>query len=115
MVYGRNVRGPFELLKEEWESKENRVMNICQWVNELKQRLEMIRDIVVEREGLAKETMKVQYDKRAKERELRLRYRVAPTLTTLQLKINHMVTTWLLAVISSPTHKHTSVVKCQEV
>ena len=71
MVYGRNVRGPLELLKEEWESKENRVMNInCQWVNELKQRLEMIRDIVVEREGLAKETMKVQYDKRANEREL---------------------------------------------
>ena len=69
MVYGRNVRGPLELLKEEWESKENRVMNICQWVNELKQRLEMIRDIVVEREGLAKETMKVQYDKRAKERD----------------------------------------------
>ena len=34
-------------------------MNICQWVNELKQRFEMIRDIVVEREGLAKETMKL--------------------------------------------------------
>ena len=29
IVYGKQVRGPLKLLKEEWESPNKKVMNVC--------------------------------------------------------------------------------------
>ena len=65
IVYGRQVRGPLELLKEEWESPKKKVMNVCDWVDRLRKRLEIVHEVVNEREKDAKVKMKSMYDKRA--------------------------------------------------
>ena len=58
------------MLKEEWESPKKKVMNVCDWVDRLRKRLEIVREVVNEREKDAKVKMKSMYDKRAEEREL---------------------------------------------
>ena len=35
-MYSRNVRGPLELLKDQWVSEEEKVMKVCEWIEDLK-------------------------------------------------------------------------------
>ena len=66
IIYGRQVRGPSEFLKEEWESPNKKVMNVCDWVEKLRKRLEIVREVVNERGKDEKVKMKNMYDKMAR-------------------------------------------------
>ena len=66
LVFGRIVRGPLELLRETWDSEEKKAMNVSQWVEELGQRLEVIRDTMREKMVVAKEKLKRDYDRGAR-------------------------------------------------
>lgn len=69
IIYGRQVRGPLELLKESWDSQGKEQVDVCMWVEQLQERLEMVRDTVRECETKAKVKMKAMYDKKAQSRE----------------------------------------------
>ena len=45
LIYGMNLRGPLELLADCWETEEKRMMVVCEWVNALQERLEIVREI----------------------------------------------------------------------
>ena len=71
VIYGRNLRGPLEILKDSWENTEKEKFDVCIWVEELQERLEVIKNCVGEKEEKSKEKMKAEYDKKAKIRELK--------------------------------------------
>ena len=70
VVFGRQVRGPLEVLAESWCDDEEKEMNVVEWVSELKRKLELVREVVREKETKAKKAMKATYDRNAKERDL---------------------------------------------
>ena len=71
IIFGRNVRGPTEILKDSWENVEKEKFNVSVYVEELQKRLQKIRDTVLERERerQAKDRMKTSYDAKTKPRE----------------------------------------------
>ena len=64
IIYGKNVRGPLEVLKESWERNEKEQFKVCKWIEQLQQRLQVIRDSAKNKEVQAKENMKRYYDKK---------------------------------------------------
>ena len=70
VVFGRQVIGPLEVLAESWCDDEEKEMNVVEWVSELKRKLELVREVVREKETKAKKAMKATYDRNAKERDL---------------------------------------------
>ena len=70
VIYGKNMRGPLEVIKDSWECTEKNEFNMCEWMEKLQERLEVVRECVRQKEVEAKERMKKEYDKRAKERVL---------------------------------------------
>ena len=69
IIFGRHIRGPLELLKDVWETEEKRTMNVCDWVAELQDRLEVVRDVLRDKMKVAKEKQKVEYDRTTKLRK----------------------------------------------
>ena len=47
MVYGCNVRTPLEVMYEGWRGQMGDRLNVVDWVEELGERLEAVRDIAV--------------------------------------------------------------------
>lgn len=56
-------------MKESWDSQGKEQVDVCMWVEQLQERLEMVRDTVRECETKAKVKMKAMYDKKAQSRE----------------------------------------------
>ena len=50
LIYGKNVRGPLEILRESWENQEKEQFNVSTWIEELHERLQTIRDVAAQRE-----------------------------------------------------------------
>ena len=69
IIFGRHIRGPLELLKDVWETEEKRMMNVCDWIAELQDRLEVVRDVLRDKMKAAKEKQKVEYDRTTKLRK----------------------------------------------
>ena len=68
MVYGRNVRTPLEVMYEGWRGQVGDGLNVVDWVEELGDRLEAVRDIAV-KNGLTESSQrKKYYDKGTVER-----------------------------------------------
>ena len=66
LLYGRDVRGPLEILHESWlNSSEYENCNVFEWLTEVKARLKELSILVAEKEGVAKSSMKDHYDKSA--------------------------------------------------
>jgi len=70
LIYGRDVRGPLEMLKSTWLSGELPEKSLHEWVEQLKDKMEAMSLLVSSRERAAKEKMKSIYDKKAKSRSL---------------------------------------------
>ena len=62
---------PFGILKDSWENTEKEKFDVCKWVEELQERLEVIKNCVREKEEKSKKKMKDEYDKKAEVRELK--------------------------------------------
>ena len=63
VIFGRPLRGPLDVLKEGWLSGDLKDMSTIDWINQLRERLSDLADIVCDRESKAKAKMKAQYDK----------------------------------------------------
>ena len=68
MIHGRNLRGPLEVMKEGWLSGEVNFVSSIEWVNELRENLANVHEVMKEREKEDKRKMKERYDIRAVER-----------------------------------------------
>ena len=70
LIYGRDVRGPLEMLKCTWLDGELPEKSLHDWVEQLKDRMEVMSQLASSREKAAKVKMKSNYDKKAKPRTL---------------------------------------------
>ena len=70
VVLGWPVRGPLDVVKEGWLSGEMDQKTVVEWADQLGEKLIEMREVVVEREKVAKASMKAQYEKKAQSREL---------------------------------------------
>ena len=65
MIYGRQLRGPLDLVKDGWLAGNLSQVDAVEWVNAMREKLKVMSDIVVGKEQKAKEQMKKGYDKHA--------------------------------------------------
>jgi len=69
MVYGRQVRGPLDALKEGWMIGEVDEHSAVSWLNQLKERMETIVEMARKQDEKTKKAMKRQFDRGARMRE----------------------------------------------
>lgn len=70
MVYGRQVRGPLDVLRETWEEKEKSPESVVSYVSRVHDRLATTRDIAHSNQIKKKQEMKTWYDQTARQRSL---------------------------------------------
>ena len=66
LLFGRDVKGPLELLSSTWLEGESEEANVSEWLLNVKARMVEMSEIVSDRERKAKQEMKHFYDKSAK-------------------------------------------------
>lgn len=71
LLYGRNPRGPMDVLKEEWQEPKSGHQSVVTYLQDMYHRLEMARASAKQTETLQKKTMKEQYDRRLKPRKFK--------------------------------------------
>ncbi|XP_062421516.1 uncharacterized protein LOC134132872 [Pungitius pungitius] len=87
LLYGRQVRGPLDLLKERWEGPKDGKCSVVHYVVQMRARLEEMTSLAQEHLNKAQQTQKVWYDKRAKERSLEPGQKVLLLLPTTENKL----------------------------
>ena len=68
LLYGREVRGPLDVLKESWESKERSDQNVVAYISMMRDKLDAMASEVHSNLTSAHQQQKVWYDRRARER-----------------------------------------------
>ncbi|KAG1936368.1 gag-pol fusion protein [Pimephales promelas] len=87
LLYGRQVRGPLDLLKEKWEGPKDGMCSVVQYVVQMRERLEEMTSLAQENIRRAQQTQKVWYDKRARERSFEPGQKVLLLLPTSENKL----------------------------
>ena len=87
LIYGRNVRGPLDILKESWEAKPKSPESVVSYVLMVRERLAKLRDIVRENLEDAQATQKQWYDRNARCREFQTGDQVLLLLPTSSNKL----------------------------
>ena len=73
LMFGREVRGPLELLRTSWVDGDNvEGCNVSEWMTEVKLKMLEMAELVSEREKTAKAKMKSYYDQGAKTKTFRV-------------------------------------------
>ena len=65
LVYGRDVRTPLELVYGEWTGAKGKEMDVCSWVGQVQERLELVREAARSRKTEASRARKEAYDKKS--------------------------------------------------
>ncbi len=87
LLYGQQVRGPLDLLKEQWEGPKDGTCSVVQYVIQMRERLEEMTSLAQENIKKAQQTQKVWYDKKARERSFEPGQRVLLLLPTSENKL----------------------------
>ena len=66
LMYGREVKGPLEVLRTSWSEGDGEDCSVSEWLVEVKEKMSMMAELVSDREKVAKQRMKAYYDKGAK-------------------------------------------------
>ena len=69
LVYGRQVRGPLDVLKEEWKASKRASESVVSYVLEVHENLEKMSVIVRQNLETAQKVQKTWYDKNVRQRE----------------------------------------------
>ena len=93
LIYGRSVRGPMAILKELWSKdiQDPQVKTTYQYVVDLRHRLDYLCDIAHENLQKASRKQKFQYDKNARQRNMKVGEKV---LILLPKKANKLLLQW---------------------
>ena len=92
LVFGRQVRGPMDVLKESWEAEKKSDESIVSYILSVQERLEEMADIVKQNLSGAQKTQKRWYDRKAHEREFTEGDKV---LVLLPTSTNKLKAEWL--------------------
>ncbi|KAK7907616.1 hypothetical protein WMY93_016228 [Mugilogobius chulae] len=87
LLYGRQVRGPLDLLKDHWEHAESEKDNIVAYVLKMRERLEAMASLAQENLKAAQERQKTWYDRKAKDRVFTPGQKVLLLLPTSENKL----------------------------
>ena len=87
LVFGREVRGPLDVLKEGWEANKRSSESVVAHVLTLRERLESMTELAAEHMREAQEKQKVWYDRNARMRELKSNDQVLILLPTSHNKL----------------------------
>ena len=66
LMFGREVKGPLEVLRTSWFEGDGEDCSVAEWLVEVKERMSEMAELVSDREKVAKGRMKAYYDKGAK-------------------------------------------------
>ena len=93
LIYGRSVHGPMAILKELWSKdiQDPQVKTTYQYVVDLRHRLDYLCDIAHENLQKASRKQKFQYDKNARQRNMKVGEKV---LILLPKKANKLLLQW---------------------
>lgn len=69
LVYGRQPKGPLDILQHSWTAPDNTAPNVYEYVTSVQKRLEEMTAIAHENKQVAKNQQKAWYDKHTKHRE----------------------------------------------
>ena len=72
LLFGRKVRGPLDVLKEEWTGEAREEVPVAVHVVEMRDRLQQMADLVQENAQKAQQRQKSSYDRGARPRDLEL-------------------------------------------
>ena len=70
LVYGRDVRGPLDVLQEDWIKNADVETDVLHYVMDVRERMEAAREIVEENARTAQQQQKTYYDKKTRETNL---------------------------------------------
>ena len=90
-MYGHPVRGPLDILKEEWEAEEKSDESVVSYVLSLRERLESMAEHVQENLRKAQRYQKAWYDRNARERSFQPGDQV---LILLPVPTNKLMAQW---------------------
>jgi len=86
LPFGRKVRGPLDVLREEWTGEAGEEVPVAVHVVEMRDRLQQMTDLVQEKAQKAQQCQKSSYDRGARPRDLELEQQV---LVLLPSQGNH--------------------------
>lgn len=87
LLYGHQVRGPLELLKEHWENPRAEQENVVAYVMKMRDRLEQMTALAQEHMKSAQANQKTWYDKKARDGTFHLGQKVLLLLPTSDNKL----------------------------
>ncbi|KAL2081694.1 hypothetical protein ACEWY4_023547 [Coilia grayii] len=87
LLYGRQVRGPLDLLKDMWEEPKAVQQNVATYVLQMRQRLEEMSELAHQNMELAQKRQKTWYDQKARGRTFEPGQKVLLLLPTEESKL----------------------------
>lgn len=72
LLYGRNPRGPLDVLSEEWTEPKQGKESTVSFLLKVYERIEVARDLATQADEASKATMKTHYDRGTKERSFEI-------------------------------------------
>ena len=87
LLYGREVRGPLDVIRETWEADVSSRESVVSYVVGMRERLEAMAELVKENVGKAQRRQKEWFDRQARERELKVGEKVLILLPTSASKL----------------------------
>lgn len=91
LLYGREVRGPLDVLKEEWEATEGSKESVVSHIIKVRERMQAMQELVRENVQEAQQKQKRWYDKTAREMEFKPEDQV---LILLPTSTNKLLAQW---------------------
>ena len=87
LLHARHVRGPLNILKEQWEEPTEEQASVISYLMETRERMEAVRQMVVEVETQFKRNQKNQYYKKARTRTFKVGQKVLVLLSSSSSKL----------------------------
>lgn len=87
LLYGRQIRGPLDMLKEGWTAEEPAQCSVASYILQMRDKLEKFRSMAQENLQVAQKKQKVWYDKHVRERDLQPRQKVLVLLPSGTCKL----------------------------
>lgn len=87
LLYGRHIRGPLAVLKEEWEEPSTCQNSVLSYLLDTREKLRTMAEYAIENETKAKQRQKFYYDRKARDRKIEVGQKVLILLPTHTSKL----------------------------
>ena len=91
LLYGRNVRGPLSILKEQWKEPEECQASVLSYLLETRDRLRTFSNLAHQNEVEAKQVQKRYYGRKSRSREIKVGSKI---LVLLPTSTNKLLAQW---------------------